>query len=229
MNIRILPLKERRIYKKIRLDCDLTFDRLDLGDTRLQLLSPDDPESLAGQDGEMGTDEFPVWVHPWDATVLLSFFLKERSVLQKGKLLDIGIGPAAPGFAAASVGYNVTVVREKKHILDFQRVSGAASRAQGIRYKLLDMSRPPAFTRYDIIAGAELLFGPDKVGEIFDFCEASLKKDGEIIFAHDIRRQGLASFLARAEQRFEVEFKEQQMTREGKTSVVVINRLRRKK
>lgn len=229
MNIRILPLKERRIYKKIGLDCDLTFDRLDLGDIRLQLLSPDDPESLVGQDDEMGTGEFPFWVHPWDATVLLSFFLKERSVSRKGKLLDIGIGPAAPGFAAASVGYKVTVAREKQQVLDFQRVSGAASRAKGIRYKLLDLSRPSALTRYDIIVGAELLFGPDNVGEVFDFCEASLRNDGEIFFAHDIRRQGLASFLARAERRFDVDFKEQQMTRDGKNSVVVINRLRRKK
>lgn len=229
MDIRTLPEREREIYNTIRKQYTLTFDRLKLGEETIRILKVADLEEfLAGKDPFENVSEFPFWIRLWDSAMVLAYLLNGLAETKGKRLLELGAGLGAPGLAAAANGFEVTLSDYEDIILDFQRVSVAASGLDNVECALLDWLDPPEMERFDVLAGAEILFREEFFEPLLNVFDRYLQPGGVIYLSHDASRKSLPKFLKKAEQYYEIGGKVQKMRKGGKDVNIIINRLRRK-
>ncbi len=229
MDIRTLPDHERQIYNRIRKKYSLTFDRLRIGEKHIRLLKIADLEEfLDGKDPFADVSEFPFWIRLWDAAMILAYVLGSQPAPQGKRLLELGAGLGAPGLAAAAAGFQVTISDYEEIIMDFQKVSAAASGLTGVQFSHIDWLNPPEMEPFDILAGAEILFRDEFFQPLLNIFKTNLKEEGAIYLAHDAKRQSLPKFLKLAESDFDIGLKEQTINRDGKKVTIIINRLRHK-
>ncbi|MDR3630124.1 MAG: methyltransferase [Desulfocapsaceae bacterium] len=230
MDIRNLPEQERGIYNRIREKYTLTFDKLKVGERTVRILKAADLEEvLAGKDPFADVSEFPFWIRLWEAALVLSYVLCSQPERQGRTLLELGAGLGAPGLAAAAAGFEVTLSDYEEIILDFQRVSCAASGLSGVRPILLDWLAPPAdLPLFDVIAGAEVLFRKEFLQPILTILKTYLKPDGVVYLAHDARRKCLPQFLEIAREDFDIAVGRQTMKTSRGEVAILVNCLKRK-
>lgn len=230
MDIRTLPEAERQIYNRIHQKYRLTFDRLRFGEKQIRLLKIADLEQfLDGRDPFADVTQFPFWIRLWDAAMILAYVLGSQTDAAGRRLLELGAGLGAPGLAAASAGFTVTISDYEDIIMDFQKVSAAASGLTNIQFAHLDWLDPPKMEPFDVLAGAEILFRDEFFQPLLNIFTTCLKPDGVVYLAHDAKRQSLPKFLKLADKNFDIGLKEQVIKRNGKRVTIVINRLRHKK
>lgn len=228
MDIRTLPEKERDIYNRLKEKHSLTFDRLKLGEDTVRLLKVADLEEfLAGKDPFENVSEFPFWVKLWDSAMILAYTLHGLPQAEGKRLLEVGAGLGAPGLAAALNGFDVTITDYEDIILDFQRVSAAASGLSNVKCEMLDWLDPPEMEKFDVLAGAEVLFREEFFQPLLNVFNAYLKPGGVIFLAHDAKRQSLPKFLELAGKEYEIAGKAQTIKKDGKDCTIIINRLRK--
>ena len=229
MDIRTLPEQEREIYNRIRAKYALTFDRLKVSGNTIRLLKVADLEEfLQGKDPLADVSEFPFWIRLWDAAMILSYVLGAQTDTKGKRLLELGAGLGAPGLAAAAAGFDVTLSDYEDIIMDFQKVSAAASGLRNVEFHHLDWLNPPEIEPFDVLAGAEILFRDEFFEPLLNIFKTCLKPDGMIYLAHDSKRQSLGKFLKIAQSDFDIALKEQSFIRDGKKITVIVNRLRHK-
>ena len=155
-----LPEKDYTRLREIRKKYKVDFDPLRIRDKEIQLLQVTDLEPLlAGKDPFKDVENFPFWVRLWEAAMLLADLMVTTPPAKEGTtLLELGAGLGAPGLAAALNGYQVTMSDYEPHILDFQRVSAAATGLTGVQFKIIDWLKPQEMPQFDTIIGAEILF-----------------------------------------------------------------------
>jgi predicted nicotinamide N-methyase len=227
MDIRTLPDEERKIYNKIRKKYKLTFDRLKIGERTIRLLKIADLEEfLDGKDPFANVSEFPFWIRLWDSAMILSYVLAGQKNCAGRTLLELGAGLGAPGLAAAASGFEVTISDYEDIIMDFQKVSAAASGLSGIRFAHLDWLDPGEIGSFDVLAGAEILFREEFFQPLLNVFKTCLNPGGEIYLAHDARRQSLPRFLELAKNNFEIGTKKQVIKKADGEIAIIINRLR---
>lgn len=227
MDIRNLPEPERRIYNRIRKKYSLTFDTLKVGENTIRLVKAADLEEvLAGKDPFADVSEFPFWIRLWEAAIMLSYVLASLPEKQDRTLLELGAGLGAPGLAAAAAGFDVTLSDYEDIILDFQRVSAAASGLSGIKSILLDWLHPPDLQPFDVMAGAEILFREEFLAPILALVKTYLKPDGALYLAHDARRKCLPQFLEMAKEEFNIAISKQIMKTSRGPVTILVNCLR---
>jgi predicted nicotinamide N-methyase len=230
MDIRTLPEPERDIYNKIKTRYKLTFDSLKVGDKTLRLLKiADIEEFLDGKDPFANVSEFPFWVKLWEAAMILSYVMSSLPDPKGKSVLELGAGLGAPGLAAAAAGFDVTISDYEAIIMDFQRVSAAASGLRNITFTHLDWLNPPEMAPFDILAGAEILFREEFFEPLLRIFKKYLKPDGFIYLSHDARRKSLPLFLERASKDFDITLNKQVIKKPDQTITIIINRLSRKK
>jgi predicted nicotinamide N-methyase len=230
MDIRTLPEHEREIYNRIREKYSLTFDRLTVRDNTIRLLKIADLEQfLDGKDPFADVSEFPFWIRLWDAAMILSYVLGAQTETKGKRLLELGAGLGAPGLAAAAAGFDVTLSDYEDIIMDFQKVSAAASGLTNVKFCHLDWLQPIDVEPFDVLAGAEILFRDEFFEPLLNIFKTCLKTDGMIYLAHDSKRQSLGKFLKLAQVDFDISLKEQSFMRDGKKVTVIVNRLRHKR
>ena len=229
MDIRTLPQAERDIYNRIKSKYSVTFDRLKAGDKQIRLLKITDLEQyLGGKDPLKDVSEFPFWIRLWDAAMVLSYVLGAQKDTAGKRLLELGAGLGAPGLAAAAAGFEVTLSDYEDIILDFQRVSAAASELSGVQCCHLDWLNPPEMKPFEVLAGAEILFREEFFEPLLQIFTTCLTDDGVIFLAHDAKRQSLGKFLNIAQDSFQIGVKEQSIRRNGKDVTIILNRLVKK-
>ena len=230
MDIRTLPEPERSLYNRIRQTYTLTFDRFQVGENKLRLLKLANLEEFLGdRDPFADVSQFPFWIRLWDAAMILAYLLGSQRDTAGKELLELGAGLGAPGLAAAANGYSVTLSDYEDIILDFQRVSAAASGLRDIRFLHLDWLKPQTLGPFDVLAGAEILFRESFFQPLLHLFTTLLKPDGTIFLAHDATRQSLPKFLQLAEESFEIATKTQKIRRGGQERLIIVNRLRPRK
>jgi len=230
MDIRTLPQPERELYNKIKARYKLTFDRLKVGDHTLRLLKIDDIEELlAGKDPFANVSEFPFWVKLWEAAMVLAYVMSRLPDPQGKSVLELGAGLGAPGLAAAAAGFDVTISDYEAIIMDFQRVSAAASGLHNITFTHLDWLNPPDIAPFDILAGAEILFREEFFEPLLTVFKKYLKPEGFIYLAHDASRRSLPLFLELAKKDFDITLAKQVIKKQDQTVTIIVNRLSRKK
>ncbi len=225
-----LPEKQYARLREIRKNYKVDFAPLRLRGKEIQLLQVTDLESLlAGKDPFQNVEDFPFWVKLWEAAMVLADLMLTTPPTKKGQtLLELGAGLGAPGLAAALAGYRVTLTDYEPHILDFQRVSAAATWLKGVECRMLDWLKPPDLPRFDTIIGAEILFREDFFAPLLNIFRALLADQGVIYLAHDARRKSLPKFLRLAEKEYEIATNARTMRSEDKELTIIVNRLTRR-
>ncbi len=230
MDIRTLPEPERKLYNTIKSRYKLTFDRLKVGDTTLRLLKiADIEELLEGKDPFAKVSEFPFWVKLWEAAMVLSYVMHRLPDPRGKSVLELGAGLGAPGLAAAAAGFDVTISDYEELIMDFQRVSAAASGLNSVTFAHLDWLNPPDLAPFDFLIGAEILFREDFFIPLLNVFKKYLKPEGFIYLAHDATRRSLPIFLDLAKKDFDITLAKQVIKKQGQTITILVNRLSRKK
>ncbi len=206
MDPQTLPAEAQELYQNIKKQYSVGFESLKLAqDLHLHLLKITDLEQvLAGKDPLKNPSEFPFWIRLWEAAIVLSRFMVNLSPAPGTTVLELGAGLGAPGLAAAALGCSVTLSDYEEMILDFERVSAAASGLDTVRFEMLDWLDPPEMERYDIILGAEILFRDEFFEPLLGILRHALKPDGVIYMAHDLKRKSMQPFLKKAEKEYAV-------------------------
>lgn len=206
MDPQTLPVEAQELYQRIKKQYRVGFESLKLEeDLQLYLLKIIDIEQvLNGKDPLKNPSEFPFWIRLWEAAVVLSRFLVNLRPARGTTVLELGAGLGAPGLTAAALGCSVTLTDYEEIILDFGRVSAAASKLDQVQFSLLDWLDPPEMERYDIILGAEVLFRDEFFQPLLSVLRRSLKPDGVVYLAHDMKRKSVRPFLQLAEKEYAV-------------------------
>ena len=225
-----LPEKQYARLREIRKNYKVDFEPLHLRGKEIQLLQVTDLEPLlAGKDPFADVENFPFWVKLWEAAMVLADLMLTTPPAKEGQtLLELGAGLGAPGLAAALAGYRVTLTDYEPHILDFQRVSAAATGLKGVECRMLDWLKPPTLPRFDTLIGAEILFREEFFAPLLNIFRSLLADRGVIYLAHDARRQSLPKFLRLAEKEYEIATNARKMRSDDKELTIIVNRLTRR-
>lgn len=225
-----LPEKQYARLREIRKNYKVDFAPLRLRGKEIQLLQVTDLEPLlGGKDPFENVEEFPFWVKLWEAAMVLADLMLTTPPAKEGQtLLELGAGLGAPGLAAALAGYRVTLTDYEPHILDFQRVSAAATGLKGVECRLLDWLKPSTLPRFDTLIGAEILFREEFFAPLLNIFRALLADQGVIYLAHDARRKSLPKFLRLAEKEYEIATNARKMRSDDKELTIIVNRLTRR-
>ena len=218
-----LPEKAAKLLRKIRRNYTVDFEPLAIRDVNLQLLQVQDLENiLQGKDPFANISEFPFWIKLWEAAIILAEVAASLDPATAGpRLLELGAGLGAPGLTAAARGFDVTLTDYEQIIMNFQRVSAAASGLKP-KFALLDWTKSTKMEPFDTIIGAEILFREDLLDPLLRVFKKLLKPGGKIYLAHDLRRQTLYKFLEKAKDDYKVMVKKIDLTSdEGKTTVML--------
>lgn len=230
MDPQTLPAAEQELYQKIKKDYQVGFEPLQLGKVRLNLFTISDLGTLLdGKDALKNVSDFPFWVKLWEAAIVLGQFLQGQKFAKGTKLLELGAGLGAPGLAAASAGCDVTLSDYEELILNFERVSAAASKLENVECIMLDWKNPPDMEQYDIIVGAEILFREEFFAPLLSVIRKALKPDGVIYLAHDVRRKSLRPFLEMAQDEYTISASKKTLRSLEEDKVIIMNRLVPKK
>ncbi len=229
MDIRTLPEAERQIYNRIRERYSLIFDSLRVGDNTVRLLKVADiEEMLDGRDPFANVSEFPFWIKLWEAAMVLAYAVTKLPDPKGKSILELGAGLGAPGLAAAACGFDVTLSDYEDIIMDFQRVSAAASKLHQVKFQHLDWLEPPELPTFDYLIAAEVLFREEFFAPLLNVFDKYLKPGGRILLAHDARRKCLPLFLEQAKKDFDITISSQKMKKSGEQITIIFNQLRRK-
>jgi len=218
-----LPEKAAKLLRKIRRNYTVDFEPLVIRDVNLQLLQVQNLENiLQGKDPFANISEFPFWIKLWEAAIILAEVAASLDPATAGpRLLELGAGLGAPGLTAAARGFDVTLTDYEQIIMNFQRVSAAASGLKP-KFALLDWTKSTKMEPFDTIIGAEILFREDLLDPLLRVFKKLLKPGGKIYLAHDLRRQTLYKFLEKAKDDYKVMVKKIDLTSdEGKTTVML--------
>ncbi len=229
MDIRSFPEEEREIYNRIRTKYKLTFDKLTVREQTIRLLKVADIEEfLDGRDPFADVTEFPFWVKLWESAMILSQALVTLPEPHGKTMLELGAGLGAPGITAAACGFDVTLSDYEDIIMDFQKVSIAASGLDNVKCIHLDWLDPPDIEPFDYLVAAEVLFREEFFEPLLTVFDKYLKPGGSIFLAHDARRKCLPLFMERAKEQYSIAGKKQVMRKDGQDISIIINRLQRK-
>lgn len=224
-----MPDRERAIYNRLKERYSLHFESLTVGAHTIRLLKASDLEELLeGKDPFADVSAFPFWSRLWESSIVLAHILADSPERHGGRLLELGAGLGAPGLVASAAGYEVVLGDYEEFILDFQRVSAAASNVESVEPTFFDWLNPPDIGTFDVISGAEILFKEEFLDPLLNICKNYLREGGTIYLAHDVKRKCLPLFLERAEYYFHIGTRKQTIQRNGLAVDILVNRLQRK-
>lgn len=219
-----LPAETLALYNSIKKQYSVGFESLKLSrELHLHLLKITDLEQvLGGKDPLKNPSEFPFWIRLWEAAIVLARFMVNLAPASGTTVLELGAGLGAPGLAAAALGCSVTLSDYEQLILDFERVSAAATGLEGVRFKMLDWLDPPVMEKFDIVLGAEVLFRDEFFDPLLNILRHTVKPDGVVYMAHDSKRQSVHPFLQKAEKEFAVSVSKRELkSLEGQKEILL--------
>lgn len=231
MSSSALPAAAAKTLNELRLRYRADLAPLTIRSHSLQVLQVTDLEPLLkGRDPFADVAGFPFWVKLWEASLVLADFLASQPAAPPRRVLEMGAGLGVPGLAAAAAGHQVTLSDYEPHILDFQRVSAAASGVgERVEHRMLDWLKPPPdLPAFDLIVGAEILFRDELFAPLLAIFKKYLAPGGLIYLAHDVRRKSLPRFLQQAEAEFEIAVSTRRMQTGDEQFTIIVNRLQRR-
>ncbi len=227
MDPQTLSPEAQALYQKVRKQYKVAFEPLKVQGHLLNILKVTDLEQvLAGKDPLKDASSFPFWIKIWEASLVLADLLASLPDRKDKTLLELGAGLGVPGLTAAAAGFQVTLSDYEELILDFERINAAASNLSELSFSLLDWKNPPAMQQFDILAGAEILFREEFFEPLLQVMAQSIKSDGVIYLAHDIRRKSLQPFLHLAERDYHIAATQRRLQSHEDEKTIVLTRLK---
>ena len=136
-------------------------------------------------------ERLPYGVALWPASIALAHELVSRGDALRGRrVLELGAGTGLPGIVAASLG--AVVVQTDRHELPLSMSRrnaerNAATATTPVEHRLADWTLWDDATRYDVILGADILYGEAMQPHLRHIFEGNLAPGGRILLSDPIR------------------------------------------
>ena len=228
MDPQTLPAREKALYDKVKEQLKVAFEPLKVGQYRINLLRCTDLEQvLDGKDPLKNVSEFPLWIRLWEAGIVLADFFAAQKPKPGTTMLELGAGLGVTGLIASAAGYSVTLSDFEQRVLDFQRISAAASNVTDVKIEHLDWFEPKDIGQFDIIAGSEILHREDFFEPLLNIFKTALRPDGTVFLAHDASRRNIAPFFELAQSDFKVQVAKKRLKSLDGDKDILVARLKR--
>ena len=152
------------------------------------VLSRDDESQIIGESRE----RLPYGVALWPSALALAHELLARAdALRDAHILELGAGTGLPGIVAAALGARVVQTDRNELALSVCRRNGARNGAPPIDYRLVDWAEWDDDEKYDLIIGADILYGAAMHAELRGIFARNLAPGGRILLADPFRAASL--------------------------------------
>ena len=152
------------------------------------VLTADDERRVIGAVG----DRLPYGVALWPSAIALAHEVATRGDEFAGRaVLELGAGTGLPGIVAATLGAKVTQTDRDELALHLCRRNGERNDQSGIDCKLADWTAWPDLGRFDLVLGADILYGESLHPEIRRILEATLAPGGRVLLSDPFRPMSL--------------------------------------
>lgn len=142
-------------------------------------------------------DRLPYGIVLWPAAVALAHDVAARADALRGRaVLELGAGTGLPGIVAASLGARVVQTDRNELTLHVCRRNGARNgvgvgSAAAIEYRLADWAAWDDARRYDVILGADVLYGDTMHPHLRRIFADNLAPGGRVLLADPFRSASL--------------------------------------
>jgi len=128
----------------------------------------------------------------WPAAIALAYEVASRPADFAGAhVLELGAGTGLPGIVAASLGARVVQTDRQELALSVCRRNGARNEASAIEYRLADWAHWGDAARYDLILGADILYGEAAHAHLRRIFESNLAPGGRVLLSDPFRSMSL--------------------------------------
>jgi predicted nicotinamide N-methyase len=181
---------ERSLRRRFRVD----EAAVDVGDVRIVLLHPANPEDLIDEQEFERDERLPYWADLWPSAKLLGAEVL-RMHGEGRTLLELGCGSGLVAACAAQAGFTVTATDYYEDALKFTTVNAYANAGARIATRLIDWRALPAnLGRYDVVVASDVLYERPYGPLVAKAIARTLAPHGEAILA-DPGRVAVEDFL----------------------------------
>jgi predicted nicotinamide N-methyase len=131
----------------------------------------------------------PYGVALWPASIAMAHELAARGEALAGRrVLELGAGTGLPGIVAAAFGAHVVQTDRHALALDVCRRNGERNGVGGrVEYRLADWTAWSGTERYDLVLGADVIYGESAHEALRHILAASLAPGGRVLLADPFR------------------------------------------
>jgi predicted nicotinamide N-methyase len=172
---------------------------------------------------------FPYWIKIWESSIVLAAYLAEQTLDKNRTVLELGAGMGVVGLFLAAAGHPVTLTDCNPDALALLKKNAERNGLTSVTVRHLDWHRFESPGAFDIVCGAELVYRQADIQPAMTAVRKSIKPEGTVYLAHDIKRLSMIDFLAEAGKHFEIAHTGKSMTMGGEKKQVVIHIMTPKK
>lgn len=194
------PTTRSRLLARVRREFSVIEEIIEVGGNALRFARIADPDALLGDVCEQVSQSergippkrelrMPYWAAVWESAMALAQHLVERDAEQPlagRRILDLGCGMGLVGAACATQGARVTLADIDTAALLFARLNTLAwaDRARVVR---CDWGGGDLGERFDLIAGADLIYDAEQWAPIEAFARRHLDDGGMLLLSEPSR------------------------------------------
>jgi 16S rRNA G1207 methylase RsmC len=143
---------------------------------------------------------------------------------EEKNLLEIGGGVGLVSIVAASFGHHITMTEYNPDALRFARANAVINDCPRLNILELDWNSPRLAGRFDYIVASEISYREEDIQPIMTLFKNSLKPDGEVLLAGEMRRLSKVYFKA-LETIFDIQALKKTLRSESEEIMVVMFRM----
>lgn len=152
-----------------------------------------------------GEKRLPYGIVLWPAAIALAHAMATRAT-RGMRVLELGAGTGLPGLVAAALGADVVQTDNQEVALFVCRRNAERNGVRGVEHRLADWTAWSDLDRYDLILGADILYGTTMHPHLRAIFEANLAPGGTVLLADPFRKSSFPLIETMADEGWRVSF-----------------------
>jgi ETFB lysine methyltransferase len=220
------------LLARIRALYRVTSETVTLGTTSIVIVRVADPDALVEtvDPATFAQDErLPYWSDLWSSSIALARWCEESPWIGGKTFLELGCGVGLAGLAAARAGARVTMTDYELDALAFAACNARRNLKGPLpNIELMDWRKPGGIGRYDVIAGADIIYERRNFEPLLSLLQSALHPDGVVMLTDPDRRIGRDFLSAACAAGFALSTHLRHVERHGRMSAVTCALLQQK-
>ncbi|MEJ2283670.1 MAG: methyltransferase [Desulfobacterales bacterium] len=215
-------MEEKFFLDSFYAEYETDTSELAINGRNFKILLPRDLSQFINTDDVM--HDFPLWAKIWPASWVLASHLASMPPSEEKNLLEIGGGIGLVSIVAASFGHHITMTEYNPDALQFARANAVINECPRLNILELDWNSPRPAGRFDYIVASEISYREEDIQPIMTLLKSSLKPDGEVLLAGEMRKLSKAYFKA-LETIFDIQALKKTLRSENQEIMIVMFRM----